>query len=69
MFLKCKRCRKIKGRGCADGRKQRAYITKEVSTAPTVSTEAVFLIAVIDAMEGRNVVVLNVPGAFFQAEN
>ena len=37
MFLKCKCCGKIKGRGCADGRKQRAYITKEESTAPTHS--------------------------------
>ena len=69
MFLKRKRCGKIKGRGCADGRKKRAYITKEESTAPTVSTEAVFLTAVIDAMEGRNVVALDVPaGAFMQAE-
>ena len=68
MFLKRKRCGKIKGRGCADSRKQRAYITKEDSTAPTVSTEAVFLTAVIDAMEGRNVVVLDVPGAFTQAD-
>ena len=68
MFLKRKRCGKIKGRGCADGRKQRAYITKEDSTAPTVSTEAVFLTAVIDAMEGRSVAILDVPGAFMQAE-
>ena len=62
MFLKRKRCGKIKGRGCADGRKQRAYITKEDSTVPTVSTEAVSLTAVIDAMEGQTVVVLDVPG-------
>ena len=68
MFLKRKHCGRIKGRGCADGCKQRAYITKEDSTAPTVRTEAVFLTAVIDAMEGRNVVVLDVPGAFMQAE-
>ena len=68
MFLKRKRCRKIKGRGCADGRKQRSYITKEDSTAPTVSTEAVFLTAVIDTMEGRNVVVLDVPGAYMKAK-
>ena len=51
-----------------DGRKQRAYIAKEESTAPTVSTEAVFLAAVIDALEGREVVVLDVPGAFVQAD-
>lgn len=27
MFLKCKSCGKVKGCGCADGHKQRAYIT------------------------------------------
>ena len=68
MFLKRKRCGKVKGRGCADGRKQRAYIAKEEATAPTVSTEAVFLTAVIDALEGREVAVLDVPGAFMQAD-
>ena len=68
MFFKRKRCRKVKGHRCADGWKQRAYIAKEESTAPTVSTEAVFLTAVIDALEYRNVVVLDVPGAFMQAE-
>ena len=67
MFLKRKRCGKIKGRGCADGRKQRAYIAKEDLTAPTVSTEAVFLTAVIDALENRDIAVLDVPGAFMQA--
>ena len=68
MFLKQKHCGKVKGRGCADGRKQRAYIAKEESTAPTVSTEAVFLTAVIDALEGREVAILDVPGAFMQAD-
>ena len=63
MFLKRKCCGKIKGCRCADGHKQRAYITKEESTAPMVSTEAVFLTAVIDALA-----VLDVPGAFMQAE-
>ena len=51
MFLKRKCCGKIKGHRCADGCKQRVYTTKEESTAPTVSTEAVFLTAMIDAME------------------
>ena len=68
MFLKCKCCGKIKGCGCADGWKQRAYIAKEESTAPTVSTEAVFLTAVIDALENQDVTVLDVPGAFMQAD-
>ena len=68
MFLKNKRCGKIKGRGCADGRKQRAYITKEQSTSPTISTEAVFLTAVVDAWQNRKVAVLDVPGAFMQVD-
>jgi hypothetical protein len=52
MFLKRKRCGKIKGRGCADGRKQRAYTAREDAASPTVATESVFLTAVIDALEG-----------------
>ena len=68
MFLKRKRCGKVEGRRCADGRKQRAYIAKEEATAPTVSTEAVFLTAIIDTLEGREVAVLDVPGAFMQAD-
>ena len=66
MFLKKKRCGKIKGRGCADGRKQWAYITKEQSTSPTIPTKAVFLTAVVDAWENWKVTVLEVPGAFMQ---
>ena len=64
MFLKKKQNGTVKGRGCADGRKQRAYITKEESTSPTISTEAVFLTADVDAWEGQKVAVLDVPGAF-----
>ena len=66
MFLKRKRTGKIKGRGCADGRKQRNYIAKEDATSPTVSTDAVFITAIIDAMEGRCVTVVDIPGAFMQ---
>ena len=51
MFLKQKRCGRIKGRGCADGRKQRIYKTKEETSAPTVSVESLFLSCVIDAKE------------------
>ena len=68
MFLKKKRCGTIKGRDCADGRKQRAYITKEESTSPTISTKAVFLMAMIDAWENRKVAVLDMPGAFMQVD-
>ena len=68
MFLKRKRNGKIKARGCADGRPQRAYIPQEDARAPTVSTEAVFMTAIIDAMENRTVAVVDIPGAFMQAD-
>ena len=68
MFLKRKRSGKIKARGCADGRPQQAYIPQEDARAPTVSTEAVFMTAVIDVMENRSVAVVDIPGAFMQAD-
>ena len=68
MFLKQKRCGRIKGRGCADGRKQRVWTTKEDATSPTVSTEAVLLTAVIDAKERREVITVDIPGAFMQGD-
>ena len=68
MFLKRKRNGKIKARGCADGQPQRAYIPQEDARAPTISTEAVFMTAVIDAMENRTVAVVDIPGTFMQAD-
>ena len=64
MFLKQKRYGKIKGRGCADGRKQRGSIDTSETSAPTVATEALMLTCVIDAMERRDVATVNIPGAF-----
>jgi hypothetical protein len=68
MHLKKKHCGRIKGRGCADGRKQRVYKTKEESSSPTVAIESLFLTAVIDAKEGRYVATCDIPGAFMHAD-
>ena len=68
MYLKQKRCGRIKGRGCADGSKQRLYKTKEETSSPTVSTEALFLTSLIDAEEERKVVTVDIPGAFMHAD-
>jgi hypothetical protein len=68
MFLKQKRCGKIKGRGCADGRKVRLYTAKEEAISPSVSIEAVMLSCVLDANEGRDVATADIPGAFMQAD-
>eukprot|EP00957_Ditylum_brightwellii_P141907 10810879-Ditylum_brightwellii.AAC.1 len=63
MFLKEKRSSEVKGRGCTDERKQRVYKSKDEIHAPTVSTEAIFITAIFDTMEGRDVAVI---GAFMQ---
>ena len=68
MFLKEKRSGEVKGRGCADGRKQRVYKTKEETHSPTVSNEAMFISAIFDAKERRDVAIVDIPGAFMQAD-
>ena len=68
MFLKRKRCGRIKGRGCADGRKQRSNTNKDDVSAPTVATESLLLTCLIDAMEERDVATVDIPGAFMQAD-
>ena len=68
MFLKEKRCGKVKARGCADGRKQRLYKTKEETSSPTMNVEALFITCIIDALEGREVMTCDIPGAFMQSE-
>jgi hypothetical protein len=69
MFIKEKRCGTvIKGRGCADGRKQRLYKTKEETSFPTVRTESLLRSCVIDGKERRHVMTTDVPGAFMQVD-
>ena len=69
MFLKEKRDKTVKGRFCADVRKQRGDWTKQESTSPTVSTESVFLTAVIDAHERRDVGCYDIPCTFLHADS
>ena len=66
MFLKQKRTGLIKGRGCADGRPQRLWTSKEDSRSPTAHLESVIFTAVIEAFERRYVITLDIPGAFLQ---
>ena len=68
MFLKQKRCGRIKGRGCADGRKQRLWKSKEETSSPTISVEALFITCLIDAKEGNDIATCDVPSAFMHAD-
>ena len=44
------------------------YTPKAEAHTPMVSTEAMFLTAMIDTMEGRTVAVVDIPSAFIQAD-
>jgi hypothetical protein len=66
MFLKEKRDDSLKGRTVAGGNKQRDYISMEDASSPTVATEAVLLSCIINAEEGRDVTVIDIPNAFIQ---
>jgi hypothetical protein len=65
MYLMQKR---FKARGCADGRKQRLYKTKQETLSPTVTTEALFITSTIDAEERLKVVTVDIPGAFMHSD-
>ena len=54
---------------CADSQKQRGDWTKQETTSPTVSTEAVFITAVIDAHKEHDVACFDIPGAFLHADS
>ena len=56
------------GRVCADGGKQRNWLSKEDTSSPTVSTEGLMLSCMIDAMEGREVATADIPGDFLQTD-
>ena len=68
MFLKKKHTGQIKGRGCADGRRQRIYMQKEDTSLPTVAIESLFISAMLDALERHDVATVDIPGAFMQAD-
>ena len=63
-----KDCGKIKGRSCADGRKQKRYLKEDENvSSPTASLEAINATWIIDAYKGREVVTIDVPGAYLHA--
>ena len=67
IFLKKKVCGCIKARLCTDGRPQRKLYQKSDTTSPTVKMESVLLTAFQEANEGRDLAVVNFPGAFLNA--
>ena len=66
LFLTRQRDGTVKRRACADGRKQRIWMDKEDTKSPTVATEALFYLLMIDAFKDRDVATLDLPGHFLQ---
>ena len=59
---------KIKRRGGADGRPQQDYITKEKSSSHTVSLYALMGSCLIDVMDNRKMITVDIPSAFLQGD-
>ena len=58
----------MKTRGSADGRPQQEYITKEESSSPTVSLYALMGSCLMDTIDKRKVINVNILGAFLQGD-
>ena len=58
----------VKGRTCANGKKQRQYVrVEDILSSPTSSLESIIYTLVRDAYERRYVVTLDIPGAYLHA--
>jgi hypothetical protein len=69
MFMTEKRSGEVKARACANGSTQQQHIAKEEATAPTVTSDAIFVQATIYAHENCDTATCDIPGAFLQADN
>ena len=58
----------LKGRLVADGRPQRALYAKDKTSSPTAAPESVLLTAMIDAVEDQHMVVVDITGAYLNAD-
>ena len=67
MLLTQKSTHKPKGRLAYNGKKSREWISWEDKSSPTVHTESLMLTCAVDAHQGRNVMSLDVPNAYIQA--
>jgi hypothetical protein len=66
MFIGQKRTGETKARMVTGGNTQRGHVTKKELSSPTVSTKAVLLTLIVDAHEGRDIAVIDIPNAFIQ---
>ena len=68
IFLTEKRDGLIKSRLCADGRKQRNWLSKVDTSSPTAALESLLVLAVISAKERCDIITIDIPNAFIQTD-
>lgn len=66
IFLTEKRDGRVKARTCANGSKQREWMSKEDTSSPTVNLQSIFLTCAIEAHEDCEVAIVDIPNAFPQ---
>jgi hypothetical protein len=69
IFLKEKQNSTVKAQSGVNGSEQRLHVAKKEAASPTVALESVFVTSTIDARENREVVTIDIPGAFLHAKN
>ena len=68
-LIKKKRCGKVKFRSCANGSEQWKYLREDENIAsPTLQLESLFISMMIDVLEGRDIAIFDIPGAYLHAE-
>ncbi len=68
IFLEWKQTGVVEGRLVADGLKQSNYIQEGTATSPTMMTKSVLITAAMEAMDGHDVAVVDLSGAFLNAD-
>jgi hypothetical protein len=68
IFIKQKRCGRVKARVCVDGSPQCYLHEKWEASSPTVKTELILLTLVVEAKENGMVSVYDIQGAFLHSE-
>ena len=68
LLLTEKRDGTVKGRAVHNGKPTRAWLNKDECSSPTVSMESSCITAIVDALEGRDIMTNDIPNAFIQTD-
>ncbi|GFH50441.1 hypothetical protein CTEN210_06917 [Chaetoceros tenuissimus] len=67
-LIKKKRCKKIKGRACANGAPHCKFVPREEASSPPLRIESLMELILFAAVEKRDFAIFDVHGAYLHAE-